>query len=454
MQEPEDQGQHRSPFHIASCARRTGQDRTVTASQCDEVHPTCGNCLKHGVSCDFEHPDTPLSPPTSGPSPAALESPCDPSTPRSNTTTVLPLYKTPSTLVRTNPPPAVSRFLEFKLLHHYTALTSQTFSETKEQNKAWQVDVPMIAYDSQHLMDAILAVSALHLRSANPGDHSLIRASHGYMASSIAQYSNLLSQGVSEHNAEALFSTSALIAFQASASRRFEDDANGSYILPLAWFHSFQGVKTIVLSSWQWLRTSHRIFPIINSQPALFLDPDPERKAFFAPLLQGLEEQLDSIPPMTRAETKQAYEHAVSYLNWAHKKPIRNRILGFAATVSRGFVDLMAGQDPRALVITACFFALTKMVDGVWWLEGVAKREVNGIFGLLPQDWWPRMEWALRVANHEGLMDEETWGGELLSLYEDQSVIKTEGFDDENISRHIDILAKAMRGEALVESLD
>ncbi|KAK2629413.1 hypothetical protein QTJ16_000233 [Diplocarpon rosae] len=419
--------------------------------KCDEIHPTCGNCLKHGVSCDFECPGTPISP-FSGPSPAPTGSVSEASTPRS-TSTIVPLYQTPSALIRTHTNPAVARSLELKLLHHYTALTSQTFSDTKEQRHVWQVDIPMIAYDAQHLMDAILAVSALHLRSIHPEDHSVIRASHGYMASSIAQYSNLLNQGLSEVNSEALFSTSALIAFQTSASRRFDDDAKGVYTLPLAWFQSFQGVKTIVLASWQWLRTSDRIYPIINSQPALFLDPDPERILFFAPLLQGLEEQLEQIPDKTCAETKQAYEHAVSFLNWSHKKPARNRILGFAATVSRRFVDLVGQQDPRALVITACFFALTKMVDNVWWLEGIARREVNGICSLLPPDWWPKMEWALRIANHEGVVDEETWGGELSSLSDDQSA-ELDVNRECDVSKHIDILSKVINGGGLVEPLD
>ncbi|KFY62677.1 hypothetical protein V497_02282, partial [Pseudogymnoascus sp. VKM F-4516 (FW-969)] len=32
--------------------------------KCDEAHPICGNCTKHGVPCDFDDP-TALSPPSS-----------------------------------------------------------------------------------------------------------------------------------------------------------------------------------------------------------------------------------------------------------------------------------------------------------------------------------------------------------------------------------------------------
>ena len=324
-------------------------------------------------------------------------------------------------------------------MHHYTASTSQTLSDMKEQKIAWQVNIPSIAYDAQYLMDAILAVSALHLRSLNPEDQALVRASHGYMASALAQYSSLLREGgLSEFNAEALFSTSALIAFQASASRGFDDQDQG-YILPLAWFHSFQGVKAMVMASWKWLRNSEKIFPIIGGQPALSLDFDPDRKAFFSPLLDGMAVQLLNEPEQTRAETEQAYEHSVAFLNWAHQKPERARILGFAATVSRRFVELIGEQDPRALVIISCFFAMTKVVDDVWWLEGVAKREVMGIFSLLPQEWWGKMEWPLRIANHVGEMDVMTWG---VNWSENATNIK-EG-ERGDVRAHIDMLAQLM----------
>jgi hypothetical protein len=331
-------------------------------------------------------------------------------------------------------------------MHHFTASTSQTLSDQKEQKLAWQADIPSIAYDpdAQYLMDAILAVSALHLRSLHPEDQSLVRASHGYMASALAQYSSLLRENrLSEFNAEALFSTSALIAFQASASRGFEDQDQG-YILPLAWFHSFQGVKTMVMASWQWLRNSDRVFPIIGGQPALSLDLEPSHKTFFAPLLEGMDVQLLNEPEQMRAETRQAYEHSVAFLNWAHQKPERARTLGFAATVSRRFVELIGQQDPRALVIISCFFAMTKVIDDVWWLEGVAKREVMGIFSLLPQEWWGKMEWPLRIANHVGEMDDVTWG---VNWSENGANIKEEQAGGD-VRAHIDMLAQLMKEQA------
>ncbi|OAA65458.1 c6 zinc finger domain containing protein [Niveomyces insectorum RCEF 264] len=111
------------------------------------------------------------------------------------------------------------------------------------------------------------------------------------------------------------------------------------------------------------------------------------------------------------AHVRHAYRHAVAVLNWAHALPPRNgACLAFPATVSRCFVDLLNDRASRALVILACFFAMLKTLDGVWWLRGTASREVLGVVSLFRSDavpadverrWWPHLQWALRVALYQ-----------------------------------------------------
>jgi hypothetical protein len=82
----------------------------------------------------------------------------------------------------------------------------------------------------------------------------------------------------------------------------------------------------------------------------------------------------------------------------------------FAGSVSGRFVELLGQYDPRTLVIVACFFAMTRAVDDIWWLQGVAKREVMGVMSVLPEEWYPKMDWAVRVANTEEQLDKNIWG--------------------------------------------
>ncbi len=379
--------------------------------QCDEIHPICGNCSKHGVSCDFGGPND------AGSHGQEQRQYTDLSISSYHSSSVV-VFQSPENSTAIPEYSAAPHTMQLKLLHHYTISTSKTLADvnTPATNEIWQIAVPNMAFEAPCLMDAVLAVSALHLRALDPNDRSLVRASHGYMASALSQYSTCLVSGVNESNAEVLFVTSGLIAFQAAASRRFRNDERGDqdgqegYTLPLQLFHSFQGVKAVILASWIWLRESERVCTIIQTQPARALYLNPEQPNFFGPLLEGLNEQLQAIEESWRIDTRQAYEHSVAFLNWAHQKPDRVAILGFPAVVSRRFVELIGEKDPRALVIISCFFAMTKAVDDVWWLQGIAKSEVCGIMSLLPVEWQSKMDWAIRVAHHEGPIDKDAWG--------------------------------------------
>lgn len=341
-------------------------------------------------------------------------------------------------------------------MHQYTHFTHKTISVmSPDIQNLWCVSVPEVAFSgNQQLMDAILAISALHIRSYSPHDKDMVRASHAYMASCLSAYTNNLANGIDANNAPAMFLTSSLIALQSTATRMFTKDEShfalgtfsrlqgtgyGSlYQPPLAWFHSFQGVKSIVAASWPWLKDSDVILSIIDAQPVLNLDFTRASEGFFGHLLQGMDEELATQFPFAMAtngalspdepdlakSTRQAYQHAVATLNWAHTKPGKGA-LAFPATVSKRFVELVEERRPRALATLACFFALLKVLDHVWWLHGMARREVLGIVSLfnseffgpdIEKKWWPHLEWPVRIAlydtGHSGqnYFPAEVWG--------------------------------------------
>lgn len=344
--------------------------------------------------------------------------------------------------------------MELKLLHHYTTVTAKTLTISDSiSEKIWSDTVPSLAFSgASYLADALLAVSALHLRSYTPNDQELVRASHSYMATTLSEYSASLSQGINEENAEALFLTAALIAFQSTASRIFSRDDGGDvkdrsdgYVLPMSWFHSFQGVKAVVASSWMWLRNSRVVIPIIEAQPALNLNLSEHETTFFGDLLLGLDDELaqygESGDSSSNLLTRQAYQHAVAVLNWAHKIPHTGASLVFLATVSRRFIELLEARRPRALAILASYFALLKCLDGLWWMRGVARREVVGIVSLFDPDdeeWWPRLQWPLRVVLYEGdSVPAEVWGADWMQ----QNAILRDAHQNGNFITHIELLS-------------
>ncbi|UPK98837.1 hypothetical protein LCI18_009772 [Fusarium solani-melongenae] len=432
--------------------------------KCDEVHPRCGNCAKHGVPCDFSNPDvleqltaaTPavsaensIGAPTPSPS-ATINAPRTPLTrprapsspvrvPRPNPSPPTSVYSQPSISSATSDPNHGDRMLELRLMHHYTNVTSKTLlTNSPAAEDIWQRAVPQMAFSGNgktYLADAILSVAALHLRSMAPDDKCLVRASHAYSASSLSAYCASLEAGITADNAEALFLTATLIAFQASASRLFiKDDGDtdpgdsiSRYTPPLSWFHAFQGVKTVVASSWQWICHSDIVKVVIDSQPSFQLNLNPRSPdSYFGHMLEGLADELMNEDPRYVAATTQAYSHAVSVLNWAHKNYHAAAALAFPATVSRRYVDLVDAKRPRALAILACFFALLKRMDNVWWLQDVSRREVMGLVNLFEpgSKWWRHLEWPIRIALLDGsTIPQDIWGTELEEQAPDQSEV-------------------------------
>ncbi|KAK0733491.1 hypothetical protein B0T26DRAFT_684597 [Lasiosphaeria miniovina] len=484
--------------------------------KCDEVHPRCGGCVKHAVACDFENPSvlvdilaaeaalSPLSPSIAATSPSTPAASIDFGSFPGPSAPATPLYRAPSTPGLSSTTPPSHRLLELRLMHQYTAMTCKTITFTAPvTEEIWSITVPNLAFSgSQHLADAILAVAALHLRSITPNDRELVRASHAYMAATLAEYSAALTKGIDHTNAESLFLTSALIAFQSTATRVFMKDelsiegssginlggkdrqssAAGSYTIPFSWFHSFQGVKAITAASWQYLRVSPVATQVINSQAVLQLDFSAGPDTFFGHLLDGLDEELAALgsgssspninlyPPMGNgappegerrgsasadpaliASTRQAYQHAVAVLNWAHKIPHKGAPLAFPATVSRRYIELLEERQPRALAILACFFALLKSMDRVWWLQGMARREVLGVVSIFNSDffgpeayreWWPHLEWAMQIALYEhtgsGPIPADVWGAD---WYAEEAAL-ARGQEPGGYFRHIELLSQ------------
>lgn len=347
----------------------------------------------------------------------------------------------------------VDRLLELRLLHQYTTSTCKTLlTNSPATDDIWQKAVPEMAFKGKtYLADAMLSVAALHLRSQKPTEKALVQASHAYSASTLAAYVDTLDKGITADNAEALFLTASLIAFQATAQRIFiKDDAETSgndgssrYTTPMAWFHAFQGVKTVVATSWQWIRNSNIVQAVIDSQPSFQLDLNPlGPNSFFGHLLDGLDDELAIESQDKITATSQGYFHAVSVLNWAHKNPYPPAALAFPATVSRRFVEVVDEKRPRSLAILACFFALLKRMDNVWWLEDVTRREVMGLVGLFESGstWWRHLEWPIRIALWDGgTIPPDVWGVD----YEKEAE-SSKGYGDTMVS-HIELFSRLTR---------
>ncbi|KAK9375772.1 uncharacterized protein V1513DRAFT_441937 [Lipomyces chichibuensis] len=178
--------------------------------KCDEEHPQCFNCLKHGVDCDYLGqaqqngkpapvakpiksefaPVDAISPSSSVSSPdvANYGMPMTPGTvsvPTSTSSSVgtaVSIIHAPSlsspTLLAVTPQPASEaasvlpdsesefatlHMAQLELLHHFLTVTSPTLSDVTDGD-LWLTQIPRMAFRHDFLMYAMLTIAATHMK--------------------------------------------------------------------------------------------------------------------------------------------------------------------------------------------------------------------------------------------------------------------------------------------------
>ncbi|KAL2064543.1 hypothetical protein VTL71DRAFT_3680 [Oculimacula yallundae] len=349
--------------------------------KCDEIKPTCGGCGKYGIKCEFG-PVKQRKPP-SPPVPIVVSLKC-----RSEPTEKLRAMtmNTPS-----------DRLLELRLMHHFTAISAETLfrfiepwrlrqASSRDVGTRWVVD---LALRDEGIMNALFAFSAFNLRRANPQDKQLLCASHKYTTEAIAAHADQVRQGVGSENTESVFAGSLMIAFITVGSRQ-DISLGREEGLPLNWFQPWQGIRAIVCSSWEHFRTIEikDILQLELFHTRVLADAATQHTTFDF-LLDGLDYSSTDLANIT------AYRVSIRRLSIMYDFPKRDYVFKFAAKVGPRFVKLLEQNDPRTLTIVGYFFMLLKITEKVWWLPKSTGEEFWRLMELLPEEWKPRMKWAV-----------------------------------------------------------
>lgn len=321
------------------------------------------------------------------------------------------------------------RLLELRLLHHYITMSTPTFQSRQIGDilisisggniyANWMV---RLALETPIVMDALLGFSAFHIRHINKDDKEAAFASLKFMTRAISNLAENIGSGITPENAEACFAVSTLIAFHSSTTYLLTHDkeVNRTPVLPLQWFSHWQGVRTILAEGWDYIKTEDIKAILLTeslSTQTLLLLSNITTPHTFSFLVADLDRET------TDEETQFAYDSAAAWLAIAHSTLVMRNVFKFTAIVSKRFIQLLEGKDPRALCICAYFFVLMKRLDTVWWLDGVAAPEFWGLMSFIPEEWKPLMEWGVSEINGgAGSPQSGALGTNSLNFYESNS---------------------------------
>ncbi|CAD6449403.1 0d7cdde0-28ae-462f-a86f-f7fb82b723fa [Sclerotinia trifoliorum] len=413
--------------------------------KCDETKPTCVNCTKNDIACEYLFLSF-SKPALSGPAAKKLPLPTTATVTRRNAHFSRPVSRDPiSFSFPTSVTSSLSdsdKLLEFRLFQHFVNVTdvSQVVSVCKIS--LWVIQ---LACRHRSIMDALLGVSAFHLRSSfssasspfptstipeSKFERDVVRASHHYMGRAIAAHRRLVvEEGVTERTGDAVLGSCLFIMYHAAGSQKFLGHAHPSTVslnenidaqnfrVPLHWFVPMKSLKNMMnlagtyvrdegmRAQIEWEEASFRVILQNETSP----DPENDHPTIFNFLFDDL--SFD-------APDYKIYALCANYLNIIGGGKIAKFILKFPALVPLRFVELLKERDMRVMGIVGYFLMLMKRADiekKLWWMTGAVENDWVGMKHAFERDelWKKRMEWARREIERGEVIDFET--GEALA---------------------------------------
>lgn len=291
-----------------------------------------------------------------------------------------------------------------RALHHFTVVTTRTLPGTNNPrvHECWSVHAPRLALDYEPLLNALIAISALHMiRTASkdspsqPVDPGLLACRTTYLDAALRTHREGLDRPGPETVDAACF-TSCLVLIDAFAM--LQDRGVEPYEPPVRWLRIAQASRYVFQT----------LYPMVRANPkSTFMDIIGTASTnMYTPSALFSESNAQKLPHLIRQSCLEAADRGESHdpeILDAYQKTtgcigsivsaveageptmtLCRRIMTFACFVPVGYSDLVEEMKPHALVILAHFFALSVHAKELWWVGDMPDREVFAIRDQIP----------------------------------------------------------------------
>ncbi|RAL66491.1 hypothetical protein DID88_006181 [Monilinia fructigena] len=271
---------------------------------------------------------------------------------------------------------------DVRMMHHYSIFTGPIVALGPEACHVMQVAVPSLAFENGFLMNAMLGLASLHNQQLLPQIEEHRRQTALYRAKALRDYRTaVMTVTKDSKNYEAVLVMALLLVVLASGDREAND-----VLTVVNWMGLYRGLRYIVSMKTQENNTPS-VGPLFvrnlndllatSIVPTVLLDMlymDPSDQDFGdLGVYCGTLDALGNLYASLRQDE----------LN----EPLFIRIISWPSFTPDKFTDLVKRKRPRALAICAYYMSFIKLVSGLWWLEGLADRDIFAITGMLGPNW-------------------------------------------------------------------
>lgn len=312
-------------------------------------------------------------------------------------------------------------------MYHYTAVVRFGMPDCNGASiHVWQQLVPQLSFESEVVLNPMLAISALHLHAHSPDDHTIAVALRRYLDRTLVDHRRALSSRC--HPSEHLWLSAALLShiYWLLAHQRQPDE---TYQLPLQAFAVLEGARVIFEEhKTSLLRLGCGTFEYESMSEIV-----PKGTLFVAARaqLEGIEEDIRHLMDGFGVHPQQGGDHDVyseardyvlhlyrAFYSGAGVKVLRRSVAFMVMRCQTGYRQLLERHDPLAMALLARALVLLSGLDHAWWINGegdyeVIGRDVRGIQELMPARLRWAVEWPCKVLDGEIILRRDGLKGDI-----------------------------------------
>ncbi|KAH7171364.1 hypothetical protein EDB81DRAFT_197002 [Dactylonectria macrodidyma] len=314
------------------------------------------------------------------------------------------------------------RSLELRLMHHYTSVVCHVMPNCKGASTwAWQHIIPQLSFESEVVLNPMLALSALHLHAHSPTDSAMAVALRRYLDRTLANHRQALSSPT-KGLTEPLW-LSAVVITHLYWLLTHQQQPNETYELPLQVIRMLDGVGVLFVQNKAFLARlgygsyEYDHMPQLAREKQLPIGARAQLQSItdeLAGLLDGF--GVSELPEDVRDVYVGTKDYVLSqygaFFLGVSATPLQRFAVTMAVRCHPGYRALLESHDPLAMALMARMLVLLRGVDYAWWSNGngeyeVVERDVQGILQLMPTDLRWAMDWPCAVLRGEISLDRD-----------------------------------------------
>lgn len=301
-------------------------------------------------------------------------------------------------------------------MYHYSSVVSFTMPDCNGASReAWQRTIPQLSFESELLLNPMLALSALHLHAHSHNDPDMAIALRRYLDRSLVTHRQALSS-LDKAPSEQLWLSSVLLSHMYWLLAH-QPQPNQAYEFPLQAMKMLGGARLVFKENNEFL--SQLGYGWLGDEAMPFVSPEYELSQIAQMQLCNLEDDLSEVlnafdVPKMADDRKNVYieakdfvlYHYRAFFSGADMKTLQ-RFVGFMAVRCQpGYLNMLEQHDPLAMALLARMLVLLSALEHAWWIHGkgdyeVLDRDIRGMRGMMPSNLRWVMDWPCRVLDKD-----------------------------------------------------